>query len=172
MYGGTISCNVAKNGGGVSVSRNVDKSSSEFHMFGGNIIKNSANSNWSSYGNGGGVYVSWTAMCFLKGGSIRENSASVSGGGIYGSAFARNNANGNGGAAGIYVLGSATVTENKADGKNNNVYLRSHTADNGFDMQCETGYSWFTQRCHWCINKRDSNDRKSGDHRDRSRYQC
>ena len=133
MYGGTISCNVAKNGGGVSVSRNVDKSSSEFHMFGGNIIKNSANSNWSSYGNGGGVYVSWTAMCFLKGGSIRENSASVSGGGIYGSAFARNNANGNGGAAGIYVLGSATVTENKADGKNNNVYLRSHTADNGFE---------------------------------------
>ena len=133
MYGGTISSNVAKNGGGVSVSRNVDKSSSEFHMFGGSITQNIANSNWSSYGNGGGVYVSWTAMCFLRGGNIRENSASVSGGGIYGSALARDNAYDTGGAAGIYVLGSATVTENKADGKNNNVYLRSHTADNGFE---------------------------------------
>ena len=127
MYGGTISGNIAKNGGGVEVTRSFYNGPSEFHMYGGTITGNTADSTWSSYGNGGGVYVSWTAKFFMNGGKICGNTATCQGGGVYGSALARYNEYDTGGAAELNVSGSATVTDNKAGGKNNNVYMTSST---------------------------------------------
>ncbi len=133
MYGGTISGNIAKNGGGVEVSRIVDHGPSEFHMYGGIITGNTADSTWSSYGNGGGVYVSWTAKFFMNGGKICGNTATYQGGGVYGSALARASAYDTGGAAELNVSGSATVIDNKAGGKNNNVYMTSSTQKSGYE---------------------------------------
>ena len=133
MYGGTISGNIAKNGGGVAVSRIVYNGPSEFHMYGGTITDNTADSTWSSYGNGGGVYVSWTAKFFMNGGKICGNTATYQGGGVYGSALARANAYDTGGAAELNVSGSATVIDNKAGGKNNNVYMTSSTQKSGYE---------------------------------------
>ncbi len=133
MYGGTISGNIAKNGGGVAVSRIVYNGPSEFHMYGGTITENTADSTWSSYGNGGGVYVSWTAKFFMNGGKICGNTATYQGGGVYGSALARANAYDTGGAAELNVSGSATVIDNKAGGKNNNVFMTSSTQKSGYE---------------------------------------
>ncbi len=133
MYGGTISGNIAKNGGGVEVTRSVYNGPSEFHMYGGTITGNTADSTWSSYGNGGGVYVSWTAKFFMNGGKICGNTATYQGGGVYGSALARANAYDTGGAAELNVSGSATVIDNKAGGKNNNVYMTSSTQKSGYE---------------------------------------
>ena len=98
MYGGTISGNIAKNGGGVEVTRIVDHGPSEFYMYGGTITGNIADSTWPSYGNGGGVYVIWTAKFFMNGGKICGNTATCQGGGVYGSALARHSAYDTGGA--------------------------------------------------------------------------
>ena len=133
MYGGTISGNIAKNGGGVEVTRSVYNGPSEFHMYGGTITGNTADSTWSSYGNGGGVYVSWTAKFFMNGGKIYGNTATYQGGGVYGSALARYNEYDTGGAAELNVSGSATVTDNKAGGKNNNVHMTSSTQKSGYE---------------------------------------
>ena len=133
MYGGTISGNIAKNGGGVEVTRSVYNGPSEFHMYGGTITGNTADSTWSSYGNGGGVYVSWTAKFFMNGGKICGNTATYQGGGVYGSALARYNEYDTGGAAELNVSGSATVTDNKAGGKNNNVFMTSSTQKSGYE---------------------------------------
>ena len=133
MYGGTISGNIAKNGGGVEVTRSVYNGPSEFHMYGGTITGNTADSTWSSYGNGGGVYVSWTAKFFMNGGKICGNTATYQGGGVYGSALARASAYDTGGAAELNVSGSATVIDNKAGGKNNNVYMTSSTQKSGYE---------------------------------------
>lgn len=133
MYGGTISGNTAKNGGGVEVTRSFYNGPSEFHMYGGTITGNTADSTWPSYGNGGGVYVSWTAKFFMNGGKICGNTATCQGGGIYGSALARASAYANGGAAELNVSGSATVTDNKAGGKNNNVFMTSSTQESGYE---------------------------------------
>ena len=133
MYGGTISGNIAKNGGGVEVTRSVYNGPSEFHMYGGTITGNTADSTWSSYGNGGGVYVSWTAKFFMNGGKICGNTATYQGGGVYGSALARASAYDTGGAAELNVSGSATVINNKAGGKNNNVYMTSSTQKSGYE---------------------------------------
>lgn len=133
MYGGTISGNIAKNGGGVEVTRSVYNGPSEFHMYGGTITGNTADSTWASYGNGGGVYVSWTAKFFMNGGKIYGNTATYQGGGVYGSALARYNEYDTGGAAELNVSGSATVTDNKAGGKNNNVYMTSSTQKSGYE---------------------------------------
>ncbi len=133
MYGGTISGNIAKNGGGVEVSRIVDHGPSEFHMYGGTITGNTADSTWPSYGNGGGVYVSWTAKFFMNGGKICGNTATYQGGGVYGSALARASAYDTGGAAELNVSGSATVIDNTAGGKNNNVFMTSSTQDSGYE---------------------------------------
>ena len=133
MYGGTISGNIAKNGGGVEVTRSVYNGPAEFHMYGGTITGNTADSTWSSYGNGGGVYVSWTAKFFMNGGKICGNTATCQGGGVYGSALARYNAYDTGGAAELNVSGSATVIDNTAGGKNNNVYMTSSTQKSGYE---------------------------------------
>ena len=133
MYGGTISGNIAKNGGGVEVTRSVYNGPSEFHMYGGTITGNTADSTWSSYGNGGGVYVSWTAKFFMNGGKICGNTATYQGGGVYGSALARTSAYDTGGAAELNVSGSATVIDNTAGGKNNNVYMTSSTRESGYE---------------------------------------
>ena len=133
MYGGTISGNIAKNGGGVEVTRSVYNGPAEFHMYGGTITGNTADSTWPSYGNGGGVYVSWTAKFFMNGGKICGNTATCQGGGGYGSALARYNAYDTGGAAELNVSGSATVIDNTAGGKNNNVYMTSSTQKSGYE---------------------------------------
>ena len=133
MYGGTISGNIAKNGGGVEVTRSVYNGPAEFHMYGGTITGNTADSTWSSYGNGGGVYVSWTAKFFMNGGKICGNTATYQGGGVYGSALARTSAYDTGGAAELNVSGSATVIDNTAGGKNNNVYMTSSTRESGYE---------------------------------------
>ena len=133
MYGGTISGNIAKNGGGVEVTRSVYNGPAEFHMYGGTITGNTADSTWPSYGNGGGVYVSWTAKFFMNGGKICGNTATCQGGGVYGSALARYNAYDTGGAAELNVSGSATVIDNTAGGKNNNVYMTSSTQKSGYE---------------------------------------
>ena len=133
MYGGTISGNTAKNGGGVEVTRSFYNGPSEFHMYGGTITGNTADSTRSSYGNGGGVYVSWTAKFFMNGGKICGNTATYQGGGVYGSALARANAYDTGGAAELNVSGSATVIDNKAGGKNNNVFMTSSTQKSGYE---------------------------------------
>ena len=130
MYGGTISSNTAKNGGGVAVSRRFNYGPAEFHMYGGTITGNTAYSDVFSYGNGGGVHVSWTAKFFMKGGKIYGNAATCQGGGVYGSAYSAYNT---GGAAELNVSGSATVTDNMAGGKNNNVFMTSSTQDSGYE---------------------------------------
>ena len=133
MYGGAISGNTSNNGGGVMVSRIVYNGPSEFNMYGGSITNNISDSEWESYGNGGGVYVSWTAKFFMSGGEIRDNTANHDGGGIYGSALARNNAYDNGGTAQLKFSGDAIVTGNNVDGKDNNIYMTSSTGDTGFE---------------------------------------
>ena len=137
MYGGTITGNTSEydtGGSGVSVVGVQDRNkSSIFHMYGGTITGNTADSTWSSYGNGGGVYVSWTAKFFMNGGKICGNTATCQGGGVYGSALARYNAYDTGGAAELNVSGSATVIDNTAGGKNNNVYMTSSTQKSGYE---------------------------------------
>ena len=137
MYGGTITGNTSEydtGGSGVSVVGVQDRNkSSIFHMYGGTITGNTADSTWPSYGNGGGVYVSWTAKFFMNGGKICGNTATCQGGGVYGSALARTSAYDTGGAAELNVSGSATVIDNTAGGKNNNVYMTSSTQKSGYE---------------------------------------
>lgn len=130
MYAGTITGNTSEydtGGSGVSVEgvKEAGKSSI-FHMYGGTISGNIAK-------NGGGVYVSWTAKFFMNGGKICGNTATYQGGGVYGSALARTSAYDTGGAAELNVSGSATVIDNTAGGKNNNVYMTSSTRESGYE---------------------------------------
>lgn len=129
LYGGQITGNTAKSGGGVNVSRVVWYGPSEFRMYGGSITNNSADSDWSSYGTGGGVYVSWTAKFVMNGGTISGNTASQFGGGIYASALAANNAYDYGGAATLEFSGSATITGNKVNSTENNLCLDGDTSN-------------------------------------------
>lgn len=130
MYAGTITGNTSEydtGGSGVSVEgvKEAGKSSI-FNMYGGTISGNIAK-------NGGGVYVSWTAKFFMNGGKICGNTATYQGGGVYGSALARYNEYDTGGAAELNVSGSATVIDNKAGGKTNNVYMTSSTQKSGYE---------------------------------------
>ena len=129
LYGGKISDNTATSGGGVHVRRIVWYGPAEFHMYGGSIQNNTADSAASSYGTGGGVYVSWTSKFTMSGGTISGNTASQYGGGVYASALAKQYVSGNGGAAALEVAGSATVTGNQAGGKTENVYLGSSVSN-------------------------------------------
>ena len=69
----------------------------------------------------------------MNGGKISGNTATCQGGGIYGSALARASAYDTGGAAELNVSGSATVIDNKAGGKNNNVFMTSSTQKSGYE---------------------------------------
>ena len=123
LYGGQITGNTAKSGGGVNVSRVVWYGTSEFRMHGGSITNNVADSDWSSYGTGGGVYVSWTAKFVMNGGTISGNTASQFGGGVYASALAANNAYDYGGAATLEFSSTASIINNHVAGKTNNICL-------------------------------------------------
>ncbi len=138
LYGGQISENTAKNGGGVTVSKYVDEAATRFDMYGGRITNNAADSTWPGYGNGGGVYVSWTTQFVMNGGIISQNRASNLGGGVYASALARYNDHDTGKAADLDISGTATITGNKAGNKDNNVFLTSHTADNQYETVSAT----------------------------------
>ena len=129
LYGGAISGNIAKSGGGVDVTRVVWYGPSEFRMYGGSITDNVADSTTASYGTGGGVYVSWTAKFVMNGGTISGNTATQFGGGVYASALAANNAYDYGGAAALEVSGTASITGNKVEGKENNLCLDSSASN-------------------------------------------
>ena len=140
MYGGSITGNEARTGGGVEL--NYGNNNSKFNMYGGSITNNTADNGsddggggvhilagtFTMYGGsitgnnavnarcgGGGVYLGNTIGKFhMKGGSITDNTAK-NGGGVY------MNANG------VSVSGSVNITGNKnADGKDENVYLNSN----------------------------------------------
>ena len=140
MYGGSITGNEARTGGGVEL--NYRNNNSKFNMYGGSITNNTADNGsddggggvhilagtFTMYGGsitgnnavnarcgGGGVYLGNTVGKFhMKGGSITDNTAK-NGGGVY------MNANG------VSVSGSVNITGNKnADGKDENVYLNSN----------------------------------------------
>ena len=100
LYGGSITGNTRSDGpGGVYVG--VDNPT--FNMYGGSITGNTG-----SYC--GGVYVGNGGVFNLYGGEITGNTAQTNGGGVY--------------AYGAFtVSGSATVKDNRANSKTNNVYL-------------------------------------------------
>ena len=129
LYGGKISDNTAKSGGGVHIRRLAWYGPAEFHMYGGSIQNNTADSTTPSYGAGGGVYVSWTSKFTMSGGTISGNTASQYGGGVYASALAKESAYVSGGVASFEVAGSAAVTGNQAGGKTENVYLGSSVSN-------------------------------------------
>ncbi len=86
MYGGTITGNAARDGGGVSVGYwdldNMEFFEGYFEMYGGVITGNLAATEEQYYGYGGGVYVSEGQFC-LFGGEISENHSDLYGGGVY-----------------------------------------------------------------------------------------
>ena len=134
MYGGKIMYNYAGNeGGGVDLLG----SSSQMEMYGGEISHNHANyesggiHTWDSptlkiYGgeicynysgdNGGAITIK-LGTTYLSGGAIHDNSAKNRGGGIY-----YHNGSGI-----LNVSGQASVTDNTAGGKSNNVYVAAGT---------------------------------------------
>ena len=134
MYGGKIMYNYAGNeGGGVDLIG----SSSQMEMYGGEISHNHANyesggiHTWDSptlkiYGgeicynysgdNGGAITIK-LGTTYLSGGAIHDNSAKNRGGGIY-----YHNGSGI-----LNVSGQASVTDNTAGGKSNNVYVAAGT---------------------------------------------
>ncbi|MBQ7718034.1 MAG: DUF4402 domain-containing protein [Clostridia bacterium] len=134
MYGGKITYNYAWNeGGGVDLLG----SSSQMEMYGGEISHNHAQyesggiHTWDSptlkiYGgeicynysgdNGGAITIK-LGTAYLSGGAIHDNSAKNSGGGIY-----YHNGSGI-----LNVSGQASVTDNTAGGKSNNVYVAAGT---------------------------------------------
>ena len=133
FYDGSITGNTARLGGGVSVSRIVWYGPSEFNMYGGSITNNVADSDWSSYGTGGGVYVSWTAKFNMSDGEITGNTASQLGGGVYASALARSYENDTGTTATVKLSGASKITGNTVNGNANNVYLSTSTSNNKFE---------------------------------------
>ena len=139
MYGGAITSNIVSanrsSGGGVSLGLY-----SKFDLYDG-VIKNNSSTYY-----GGGVSVVHESEFVMSGGEISENSA-IYGGGVStslgalngldpcsftmtGGTITKNTASQGGG---VYhggetfkVSGNATITENTANGKTDNVYLRTN----------------------------------------------
>ena len=139
MYGGAITGNTVSSernsGGGVSLG-----TYSKFNLYAG-VIKNNSSTYY-----GGGVSVAHESEFVMSGGEISENAA-VYGGGVStslgalkgldpssftmtGGTITKNTASQGGG---VYhggetfkVSGDATITENTANGKTDNVYLRTN----------------------------------------------
>ncbi len=135
MSGGEISDNYGRNGGAITVLDTFNSTNpngiytTEFIMEGGTISNNHA-------ANGGGIY-SYSNGVYLKAGTIKDNSASMMGGGIYGEGnttyytylhltnayVANNEASSQGGGmwfcptgiAEIYVTNGGTIVNNTAD---------------------------------------------------------
>ena len=135
FYGGSINGNRSGYGGGVYVSRIVWEGASQFNMYGGSITGNTSTvtDETSSYGIGG-VCVSWTAAFKMTGGSITGNTAKFDGAGVYLSALARSYASETGEqrTAKFEVSGSPTITGNKVNSTENNVYLDTDTTNSRY----------------------------------------
>ena len=113
MYDGSIRGNTAKsNGGGVCLG-----TSGEMHMHGGSIAGNSASNGGGISGNnsvwGGGVYIHGATLV-MDGGSILNNTATYSGGGL----LLQNGSSTPGKATvnGGEICGNVAKTTNSADG--------------------------------------------------------
>ncbi len=135
LFGGEITGNTARNGGGVCVAAGGVEPSyrAHFTMYGGRIAGNAATQS------GGGVYVGGNCTFTMSGGEITGNTAAQSGGGVYAAA-----SGGVGYDAAVFtVFGSAKVTGSTVDSKANNVYLHSEVAlvvdDNGLRSAAEIG---------------------------------
>ena len=149
MYGGRITQNIAEHGGGVynSPMEHYPDKQTVFKMYGGTISGNQANRGGGVYNQcdfimeggtiggtgtadsntatdqGGGVYLSssTSGTLTMKSGSIIGNAA-ASGGGVFvdvnkeGTAISE-----------LIVSGNVNVTDNKANGKDDNVYLGKST---------------------------------------------
>ena len=82
MTGGTITENKAADGGGVCVAKNKEWAAGL--IMNGGSIKGNHSEYRSGYGNGGGVYVDYSATLTLNTGAIIDNNtADKDGGGIY-----------------------------------------------------------------------------------------
>ena len=149
MYGGRITNNIAEHGGGVynSPKDTYPNKQTVFKMYGGKISRNQANRGGGVYNQcdfimdggtiggieavdsntatdlGGGVYLSseTAGTLTMKSGSIIGNAAAA-GGGVFvdvneaGTAISK-----------LIVSGNANVTDNKANSKDDNVYLGKST---------------------------------------------
>ena len=128
MYGGSISGNSAKNGGGVWLDNG--ETGTVFNMYGGEITGNTATSS-----GGGGVYVNRYSTFHMYGGSITDNLNTASGdygGGVYVSQDGT-----------FTVSGKVNITGNKyQDDTASNVYLPSDktiTVDGKLDSTASIG---------------------------------
>ena len=125
MYGGSITDNSAKDGGGVAIRtasfNDPDSQNSRiagyFYMYGGTITGNTAT-------NGGGVAVKDTTSFRTFGGNVTGNTATANGGGVYvESSTANMSVDGT-----ADHTGDVNITGNKdAKGNDSNVYLPGGT---------------------------------------------
>ena len=97
MYGGCITKNTAKNGGGIYVSNSYSRTSS-VTIRSGSITANNATDN------GGGVYLDGNVYFSMTGGSITNNTATQNGGGVYVDTDENRS----------FTLNSGSITDNKA----------------------------------------------------------
>ena len=97
MYGGCITKNTAKNGGGIYVSNSYSRTSS-VTIRSGSITANNATDN------GGGVYLDGNVCFSMTGGSITNNTATQNGGGVYVDTDENRS----------FTLNSGSITDNKA----------------------------------------------------------
>lgn len=150
MYGGRITNNIAEHGGGVynSPKDTYPDKQTVFKMYGGKISGNQANRGGGVYNQcdfimeggtiggidtadsntatdlGGGVYLSssTSGKLTMKSGSIIGNTATAAGGGVFvdvakaGTAISE-----------LIVSGNVNITDNKANSKDDNVYLGKST---------------------------------------------
>ena len=105
MSAGTIANNTATGivGGGVSV-----RNGAKFTMSGGSIDHN------TTIQKGGGVYIVWEGQFEMSGGMIQENFAASEGGGVYLEVSP---------AANFIMYDNPVITNNTANGIDNNVFL-------------------------------------------------
>ena len=117
MYGGSITGNTLNAaGGGAGVG-----ASGTFNMYGGSISNNIAR-NEAEYG--GGVFVGGSGQFNMYGGSITGNT-STTGGGVF------VNVNGAGTSIGKFnISGNVNITNNKTEGKDDNVCLEKSNDGN------------------------------------------
>ena len=116
MYGGCITKNTAKNGGGIYVSNSYSRTSS-VTIRSGSITANNATDN------GGGVYLDGNVYFSMTGGSITNNTATQNGGGVYVDTDENRS----------FTLNSGSITDNKATQDGGGVYVNSTSKFNMSD---------------------------------------
>lgn len=108
----TITGNTATDGGGVYVESG--KNTSNWNKGQGALqINGGSIKNNTATGNGGGVYINERGLLTITGGNVTDNTATVNGGGVY---F-------NGESKKFNISGNINVTGIKKSGKANNIYL-------------------------------------------------